>query len=286
MAKAPPRRAIGIIGAMAEDSANELFGLSKDSPRVREVEVDRIEANPHQPRQHFDEAELAGLAESIARHGLLQPILVRQEGERYVLVAGERRLRARRMLGEPLIPAIITTGDPAEIALVENLQRADLDPFELAGGLLRLKDRHGYSDEEIGKAIGKSQTETSRTLRLLTLPESVRNEWRGAFRHISRSVLYEICFAEDEATRLELWDKAKAGGTVGAVRQARKSSDTQDSPARLPRLKPADVTLRLQRVETQLIELQQVARLRPVITDEHRRMLSDIKHTIDLLLRG
>lgn len=280
MAKPPPRRAIGIIGAMAEDSSNELFGLSKDSPRIRDIEVDRIDANPHQPRQHFDEAELAGLADSIARHGLLQPILVRKDGERYVLVAGERRLRARRLLGEPQIPAIITSGDPAEIALVENLQRTDLDPFELAGGLARLKQQHGYSDDELGRVMGRSQTETSRTLRLLDLPEVIRNEWH-AHRHVSRNVLYEIGFAGDEPTQLALWQQAKAGATVGTMRQARKAP-ASGGPAGGGT--PAAIGQHLRRIGKQLEGLRQVEQVQSLLTDQHRRTLKALRSEIDALL--
>src|SRR3712207_2995736 len=110
--------------AVQETSRDALFGVASDFPHLIEVELERVRRNPDQPRRHFDEDALRSLAASIEKHGLKQPILVRTEGNGgYVLVAGERRLRAHERLGRRTIFAIVTKGDPDELALVENVQR-------------------------------------------------------------------------------------------------------------------------------------------------------------------
>src|SRR5918994_165139 len=119
--------------AAAQLQNDVLFGTSSNFPRVVEVDLTSIDRNPDQPRQHFDEEDLRGLADSIERMGLKQP-----SGGRYVIAAGERRFRAHQLLGRKTIFAIITDGDIDEIALIENLQRADLDAMEEARAFARL----------------------------------------------------------------------------------------------------------------------------------------------------
>src|SRR5690349_7701754 len=123
-----------------------------------DVPVGRVGSNPDQPRRQFDEEALRNLAASLERHGLQQPIGVQDLGAgQYRLVYGERRLRAAALLGWELVPAMVVRADldAAEIALVENLQRADLTPFELADGLAALLHRHEYKHAELGRIIGK-----------------------------------------------------------------------------------------------------------------------------------
>jgi len=147
------------------------------SEKVIDLKVDQIDPNPHQPRQVFGEEELQELAESIRENGILQPIVVRRAGDRYELVAGERRLRASRILGLKEIPALIRDIDDEnslKLALLENLQREDLNPLEKAAGFKALKEELGVSTAEIGRALGKGRSTVANTIRLLRLPEEVK----------------------------------------------------------------------------------------------------------------
>ncbi len=141
------------------------------------IEIDAIEPNPYQPRRKFSEQELKELAESIKANGLLQPIIVRQIGEdRYQIVAGERRWRACRIAGLTRIPAIVKDLEDSEIlqlALIENLQREDLNPVEEALAYKQLIDKFGFTQSEIAQIIGKDRATIANTLRLLNLSERV-----------------------------------------------------------------------------------------------------------------
>jgi ParB family transcriptional regulator, chromosome partitioning protein len=147
------------------------------SPGFAQVAVDKIAANPDQPRTNFDDESLQELAESIKELGVLQPIIVEVDGEGFTLVAGERRLRAARRLGLATIPAVVRegTGDHTLIeAIVENIQRADLSPLEEAKAYSRLLEEYGMTQEAIANRVGKSRPTISNTLRLLQLPEEVQ----------------------------------------------------------------------------------------------------------------
>ncbi len=142
-----------------------------------EIAVDRVRPNPQQPRRHFDEAEMATLVASIREHGILQPILVVETLEGYQLVAGERRLRAARTVGIDRIPAVVRQLDERaqlEVALIENLQREDLDPIESALGFRRLIDEFGFSHEQIAARVGRARSTVANTLRLLDLAPAVQ----------------------------------------------------------------------------------------------------------------
>ncbi len=143
------------------------------------LRLSQIDPTLGQPRKHFDQEALAQLADSIAAHGVLQPILVREVGpERYQIVAGERRWRASKLAGLSEIPAIIvemTEREAAEVALIENIQREDLNPIEEALGYETLKNEYGLTQEEISAKVGKSRSAIANTLRLLALPEGVRD---------------------------------------------------------------------------------------------------------------
>ncbi len=144
---------------------------------VQEIDVDRIELNPDQPRKEFDQESLQQLADSIREVGLLQPILVTEERGRYRIVAGERRYRAARLAGLRAVPAIEKQFSAEEImlaALVENLQREDLNPMESAAAIRRLMDLGGLTQEEAARQLGKSRPAVANLLRLLTLPATVQ----------------------------------------------------------------------------------------------------------------
>ena len=144
---------------------------------VREVEVSRIRPNPNQPRIQFDEQALEELADSIRERGVLQPILLRSDGDGYMIVAGERRWRAAQRAQLHSIPAIVRDVDEsatAELALIENIQRQDLNPIEEAEGYRQLIERHGHTQEGVGRIVHKSRSHVANLLRLLDLPEFVR----------------------------------------------------------------------------------------------------------------
>jgi len=146
-------------------------------PGPVEIGIARIRSDPDQPRRHFDEASLATLAASIREHGVLQPILVTETLDGYVLVAGERRLRAAVSAGLERIPAIVRQlGDQArlEVALIENLQREDLDPIEAALGFRRLIDEFGFTHERVAERVGRARSTVVNTLRLLELAGPVQ----------------------------------------------------------------------------------------------------------------
>jgi ParB family chromosome partitioning protein len=142
-----------------------------------EIPVGRIRPNPYQPRRHFDEDELAPLVASIAEHGVIQPILVTETLDGYQLVAGERRLRAARVAGLERIPAVVRQlADPQqlELALVENLQRDDLDPIEVALAFRQLLDEFGFTQEALAERVGRARSTVANTLRLLDLDPGVQ----------------------------------------------------------------------------------------------------------------
>ncbi len=156
-----------------------IFSEKEDVSLQRYVPVDEIVPNPYQPRRNFTEEELFELAESIKSHGMLQPIVVREKDGRYEIIAGERRWRAAKLAGLDRVPAIIREVESEEemliFALVENLQREDLNPVEKALALKKLKEEFNATDSEIGKIVGKSRSAITNTLRLLDLPEEVLN---------------------------------------------------------------------------------------------------------------
>jgi ParB family chromosome partitioning protein len=141
------------------------------------LRVSDIEPSADQPRKNFNVEELSSLADSIKEYGLIQPITVRRVGERYQIIAGERRWRAARMAGLSEVPVSIISADDkkaAEMALVENIQRSDLDPIEEAEAFSSLIEEYGLTQEEVGRRTGRSRTSVTNTLRLLELPKEVR----------------------------------------------------------------------------------------------------------------
>ena len=146
-------------------------------PGPTEVPISRIQPNPLQPRRHMDQAELEALAASIAEHGVLLPVLVTQTLDGYQLIAGERRVRAAAAAGLERIPAVVRRSDDRErleLALVENLQREDLDPIEAAHGFRRLIDEFGFTHEDIAERVGRARSTVANTMRLLDLAPVVQ----------------------------------------------------------------------------------------------------------------
>ena len=192
----------------AEDSAYKLLPLH------------RVEPNPDQPRQDFDEEELAALAESIRVHGVLQPLTVRETGGGYYqIIAGERRWRASRMAGLTDVPAIVIEADDRkakELALIENLQRQDLNSVEEALGYQSLMNEFGLTQEEAAQRVGKSRPAVANALRLLTLDEKVLDMLRAG--ELTAGHAKAILMLKSEKKQLEAAQKIASLGL--SVRQA------------------------------------------------------------------
>jgi ParB family chromosome partitioning protein len=169
----------GLSALLGEAPAPASASEASAKGGVREVEIGRIRPNPNQPRSHFNEDSLAELAVSIAARGVLQPILLSPHGrEAFEIIAGERRWRAAQRAGLHVIPAVVRDGvdeeETAELALIENIQREDLNAIEEAEGYRQLVNRHGHTQEAIAQIVHKSRSHVANLLRLLDLPEFVR----------------------------------------------------------------------------------------------------------------
>lgn len=179
----------------------------KDSKNdILYIDVNKIDVNPNQPRRNFDEESLKELATSIKQYGVVQPILVKKtSGDRYMIVAGERRYRASRMVNISTIPAIVrdyTDAEVKEIALLENIQRQDLNPIETAKAMRELMDVYSWTQEELADRIGKSRSNVANTLRLLNLSDDVLKLVEEG--KLSAGHARAIVVLEDEDIQLQL----------------------------------------------------------------------------------
>ncbi len=233
------RRGLPERPLMRHDShfVEQLF-RADEIPIGRKVAIHLIEANPDQPRSSM--GDLASLRDSIQVHGVLEPLLVRRkEEDRYQLISGERRFRAALEAGLAEVPCIELDRDPAElieITLIENLQRKDLTPFEEAEGFVLLRDRHGYTHEQIAKAVGKSRVTVTETLGLSGLPETVKDQCRRADIQ-SKSFLLELSRLESEEDMLEAIHLFVTTGHFDrdALRQARRQTEPLERAGTLKR---------------------------------------------------
>jgi ParB family chromosome partitioning protein len=166
-----------LIGEMDQPMPADTASTSVSADRL--VPIENITRNPRNPRRHFDESELQDLASSIRQHGIVQPVVTRVVGDgQYEIIAGERRWRAAQLAGLVEVPVIVRNVDDRtalEIAIVENVQRSDLNPLEEALGYEQLIAEHGYTQNDLGDIIGKSRSHVANSLRLLKLPSPVRD---------------------------------------------------------------------------------------------------------------
>ena len=165
-----------VDNAIHNDGSNE--NVTPDNQKIVEINIDLIDPNPYQPRKIFDDEELVELAETIEKHGLIQPIVVRKVGDRYQIISGERRTRASKLANCRTIKAQVydNLDDKTmnEWALIENIQRVDLNPIEIAQSYQQLIDNHNYTHEDLAKTVGKSRSAITNALRLLKLPNQVQ----------------------------------------------------------------------------------------------------------------
>jgi ParB family chromosome partitioning protein len=201
----------------------EQLGRPSGEPVGRFIPVKDIDANPHQPRQVM--GDISDLTASIREKGVLEPILVRRHGGRYQIVAGERRYRAAIQAGLVELPCVVHDVGEAEVmelALLENLQRKDLTPFEEAEGLKSLADNHAYTHERMAEILGKSRSSITETLSLASMPEVVREQCRLADIQ-SKSLLLQVVRQSTPQKMSDLIERLKTEGTtrVHARRLAR-----------------------------------------------------------------
>lgn len=186
---------------------------SKYPHELSSVPLDRIRPNRFQPRQDFDEESLAELADSIKQAGLIQPLLVRQVGDSYEIVAGERRWRAAQRAGLAAVPCVISPVTDEEsllMALIENLQRENLNPMEEAEAYARLREQFGLSQEQVAERVGKSRAAVANSLRLLGLPREIQEDVRDGT--ITAGHARALLGVMDPARQRKIWQEVKRLG--------------------------------------------------------------------------
>lgn len=212
------------LGALFEDNKTE-----SDSGQM--LRVSEIEPNRGQPRKNFDDETISALADSIKEHGILQPILVRPYGSGYQIVAGERRWRAARMLGMSEVPVQIkelSDLEAMQLALIENLQRENLNPVEEAKGYSELVESYGMTQEEVAKTVGRSRSSVANAMRLLALPEEIQEMLENG--DISTGHGKALLAFDDEEKMLDAARKAADGKlNVRSLEKMASEDDTKKS---------------------------------------------------------
>ncbi|MFH1913157.1 MAG: ParB/RepB/Spo0J family partition protein [Pseudomonadota bacterium] len=234
-----------LLGGVREDEKK-----TSTSSEVRLIGVEAITPNPYQPRREFSQAALDDLCDSIRSHGVLQPVLVRSVGEgRYELVAGERRLRATLQAGLAEIPALVremTDQESLAIALIENLQREDLNAIEEALGYQQLQREFGLSQDELARQVGKSRSGVANSLRLLSLPEPVRRDIQVGT--VSAGHGRALMSVGDEAAQAELHKRIVDNGLT--VRQVEAQATFWKGSGRLPGTDELERTVKTDKGDT------------------------------------
>jgi ParB family chromosome partitioning protein len=268
--KAPAKGLGRGLSALLGDETEDFASLDR-ARSTRELPVEYLHANPNQPRQQFDEKDLTDLTNSIREKGILQPILVRRIGENdntYQIVAGERRWRAAQRASLHNVPVIIkdlTDAETLEIALIENVQRADLNAIDEAAGYRALMDEFSHTQDELAKLIGKSRSHIANSLRLLSLPTSVRELIAGG--RLSAGHGRTLVNAEDPATLAEIII-AKDMNVREAEALARKGAPPRKKTVRAPATKDPD-TLALEQNLSNSLGLK--------VTIDHHGETGDLK---------
>ena len=224
---------------------DSLFAGSEDwGTSIQEIPVGELDPNPDQPRRTFSEESIGQLADSIREQGILQPLLVAPSGGgRYMIIAGERRFRAGRAAGLETLPCIVKDIDvirQREIALIENLQREDLNPIEAARGVKALMDQCGYTQEKIGERLGKSRPAIANMIRLLQLPDEVSEMVKDGL--LSAGHARVLIGIPDKETQLRLARKAVDEGlNVRQMEQLAKSVAGKPKKKAAPKQLPAEL---------------------------------------------
>lgn len=224
---------------------------------VLQVPLDEITANPHQPRKSFDHQQLQELADSIKEHGVIQPLIItadqnQSEDRQYALIAGERRLKAAKLAGLETVPAILretSSQDQLVVALIENVQRADLNPLETAAAYAELSEEFGLTHQEIGERVGKSRTAVTNTLRLLELPDVVQQALRKgqiSSGHARALLTLDSIPSQTAALQTVLTKNLNVRQTESLVKRLRGQKDRKpaEPKSKSPELKALEEELR------------------------------------------
>jgi ParB family transcriptional regulator, chromosome partitioning protein len=191
-----------------ENDKKEEKEIIYDHERILQISPDKIDFNPFQPRTFFSDSALDDLAQSIKEHGIIQPLIVTKEGEHFELIAGERRLRSARLIGLKKVPVIIREEKgqkKLEFALIENLQREDLNPIETAHAYKKLINEFNITQDEISKKVGKARSSVTNTLRLLSLPSEAQDALSAG--KISEAHAKQLLALDSEAKQLNMLRK-------------------------------------------------------------------------------
>lgn len=227
-----------------------LLGDFTETPQegVLQLDVNLIDTNRDQPRKTFDQAKLEELAQSIKRHGMVQPIIVRKSGDRHIIVAGERRYRAARIAGLSIVPVIVKDFDDAqvmEVALIENLQREDLNPIEEAAAIKFLMQQHDLTQEEVASRLSKSRPAIANSLRLLSLAEPVQDRIKTG--ELSAGSARAIAGLRDEGLQEKLAAETVKNGLSVRDVEARAKQISEEflkktpAPAKHKKLKDSEI---------------------------------------------
>ena len=260
--------------------------VASPSEGVHQIDVDLIDINTDQPRKDFDRERLEDLRDSIELHGVVQPIIVRRVGDRYTIVAGERRFRASRMANLRTVPAIIrdfSDSEVMEVALIENIQRENLNPIEVSSAIDFLVKQHDLTHDEVARRIGKSRPAVTNSLRLLTLPNSVQDKLRSGKLQMGHA--RALAAIKDDAEIERLADRAASQGWSVRETEKRASAANEPKQGNKPKknTKPAKSTLSPATL-TALDALQQRLGTRVVIDGTAQKgTLSISYHSLDEL---
>lgn len=232
----PDRRRAGEPPASASGGVTEAHAHA-----VISLPIDRIDRSPDQPRTVFSESELQDLAQSIRTHGILQPLLVTPAGDRYLLVVGERRLKAARRAGLAEVPCVVHAAlsdrERLEVSLIENVQREDLTPIEHAAAYRRLHEEFGLTHDDIARAVGKERPTISNIIRLLDLPGDIQAALND--RRITFAQARGLLAARDAVTQREMFEKVLAGAlSISGLERATRRANAATRPRRAARSDP------------------------------------------------
>ena len=235
------------LGALIDD-----FSAEEASGAVTTLPLQKVEPNPNQPRKVFDQTALNELAESIRKHGVISPIIVNRSGDRYMIIAGERRWRAAKRAGLLTVPAIVRDYTPLqikEISLIDNLQREDLNPIETARAIKQLMSEYSYTQEQVADRVGKSRPAVANSLRLLNLTPSVIDLIEKSL--LSAGHARCLVTVSDPELQYKLANEAISNGlSVRDFEKLIKKATTikQEKPAPVQSIELKDMVNRMQRV--------------------------------------
>lgn len=219
--------------------------------KYRSIPIDRISPNPFQPRQDFSQESLSELAASLREHGLMQPLVVTANGQTFTIIAGERRFRAAQLAGFSEVPVVvfedIDSDKMLELALVENIQREDLNPIEVAEAYKTLIERCKLTQHELAEKVGKSRSGVANLMRLLSLPEKIKGMLRAG--KLTEGHARTLLSYTNEAEMIEMADRIASGAMT--VRQAEQAAPTTTRPKKR-RLVPTKKLPMIQEMETNL----------------------------------